>query len=100
MHNGDGPAIIRLSAFDHNSTPELSGQLVDVSADATVDQATRAAFYNVRVALPPAELAKIGGKQLLPGMPADVFIKTSDRTVLSYLAKPIFDQFNRAFRER
>ena len=44
VHNGDGTAVIRLSAFDHNSTPEVSGQLVDVSADATIDQATRAAF--------------------------------------------------------
>lgn len=100
VHNGDSTAIVRLSAFDHNSTPELNGRLIEVSADATVDQASRAAFYSVRVSLPPSELAKIGGKQLLPGMPADVFIKTSDRTVLSYLAKPIVDQFNRAFRER
>lgn len=43
---------------------------------------------------------KLAGLTLLPGMPVEVHIKTTDRTALAYFAKPISDQFARAFRER
>ena len=71
-----------------------------VSADLTQDQKTGANYYTVRVALKPEEVAKLGAAKVVPGMPVDVFIKTSGRTALSYLTKPLMDQAERAFKER
>lgn len=97
---GDATAFVRLSAFDHRTTPELTGKVISVSADLTVDRFTGMPYYLVRIAVPRSEMAKLEGKHLIPGMPAEVHIKTADRTVLSYLFKPISDQMERAFRER
>ena len=71
-----------------------------VSADLSVDQVTGASYYVARVSISKAELAKLDQKRLVPGMPAEVHIKTEDRTALSYLLKPFEDQMQRAFRER
>jgi HlyD family secretion protein len=58
------------------------------------------AYYTARIAITPDELARLGEVRLVPGMPVETFIKTADRTVGSYLVKPLFDQVARAFRER
>jgi HlyD family secretion protein len=58
------------------------------------------AYYTVRVALPLAEVARLKEIRLLPGMPAEVFIQTHDRTPLQYLLKPLQEQIARTFRER
>lgn len=52
-----------------------------------------------RISIPPEQLARIAGLKLVPGMPAEAFIQTGERTALSYLVKPLSDQINRAFRE-
>jgi HlyD family secretion protein len=93
-------ATMRFAAFNQKSTPEIEGQVSMVSADLTQDQRTGTSYYTVRVALSAAELSKLGTAKLVPGMPVDVFMKTSGRTVLSYLTKPLLDQAGRAFRER
>ncbi|HTV71537.1 MAG TPA: HlyD family type I secretion periplasmic adaptor subunit [Rhizobiaceae bacterium] len=99
MHQGQ-QAGVRLSAFSHGTTPELTGTLRNVSPDLTVDQRTGIGYYSAYVVLPKEELAKLDeGLVLTPGMPAEVFFKTRDRTMLSYLVKPLMDQINRAFRE-
>ncbi|ESX08248.1 HlyD family type I secretion periplasmic adaptor subunit [Mesorhizobium sp. M0179] len=92
-------AILRLSAFNRQTTPELTGTLSRISADLTVEERTGAAFYVARVALPKTEVAKLRGLALAPGMPAEVFFPTGDRTMLSYLVKPLSDQIQKAFRE-
>jgi len=97
---GEGKALVRLSAFNQQTTPELTGDVVSVSADLSIDRVTGAAYYLTRIKIPKEERAKLEGKRLVPGMPADVHIQTGDRTVLSYLVKPIQDQMERAFRER
>ena len=56
-------------------------------------------FYLVRIRIPPEELNRLDGVKLIPGMPVDAFIKTADRTMFSYLLKPLEDQARRAFRE-
>ena len=71
-----------------------------VSADAFSDQATKASFYRIEIALKEGEISKLGALQLLPGMPVEAFISTEDRSALSYFVKPMADYFNRAFRER
>lgn len=92
-------AILRLSAFNQQTTPELTGTLSRISADLTTDERTGTSFYIARVRLPKAEVAKLRGLALAPGMPAEVFFPTGDRTMLSYLVKPLSDQIQKAFRE-
>ncbi len=93
-------ATVRLSALNHRTTPELEGVVDSVSGDLIRDQATQSAYYAVRITLPPQEMAKLGDVKLIPGMPAESFIRTEPRTALSYLWKPVQDNFARALRER
>lgn len=92
-------ALLRLSAFNQATTPELTGRLVTVAADLTTDEKTGLSFYSARVRLPRSEITKLKGLALAPGMPAEVFFPTHERTILSYLVKPLSDQMERAFRE-
>jgi HlyD family secretion protein len=91
---------IRFSAFDQQTTPQVTGEVINVSADLTRDQATGESYFTARIAMPEAEIAKLGANKLQPGIPAEIQIKTQDRTALSYLIKPLSDQINKAFRER
>ncbi|AXB78214.1 HlyD family type I secretion periplasmic adaptor subunit [Novosphingobium sp. P6W] len=98
VHAGQ-KATVRFSAFSTRTTPELIGTVKHVSADRTDDKTTHSAFYRVTVALDRSEIAKLGELRLRPGMPAETFIQTGRRTMLSYILKPLSDQFKRAFRE-
>lgn len=99
LHAGQ-KASVRLSAFSHGTTPELVGTLRNVSPDITVDQRTGMGFYSAYVVLSKEELARLDDDLVLtPGMPAEVFFTTRDRTMMSYLLKPLADQIQRAFRE-
>lgn len=93
-------ARIRLSAFDQRTTPELDGKLMTVSADRLTDTATNQPYYALKVSIAQAEIAKLDGKTLVPGMPAEVFLVTGDRTPLSYIMKPLTDQLARSMREQ
>lgn len=92
-------AVVRFSAFSQRTTPEINGAVTRVSADAVVDPRSFESYYTVRVEFAPEEIARLGDVKLVPGMPVEVFIKTEDRTVLTYLVKPLRDQLARAFRE-
>ena len=92
-------ATLRFSAFNFRTTPEISGRVSQVSADITTDQRTNQSYYTIRIAMPPEEVARLGHVRLVPGMPVEAFVKTGERTVMSYLMKPLTDQVNRAFRE-
>lgn len=93
-------AALRFSAFSQRTTPEINGTVSRVSADVTTEQRTGVTYYTARIAIGPDELARLGDVRLVPGMPVEAFIKTAERTVGSYLTKPLFDQVARAFRER
>ena len=93
-------AGLRFSAFNQRTTPEISGTISRVSADVSADQRSGQSFYTVRIALPAEETARLGNVKLVPGMPVEAFMKTYDRTVLSYFIKPLEDQVMRAFRGR
>jgi HlyD family secretion protein len=99
VHAGQ-PAIYRFTAFNQRTTPELNGEVILVSADAERDERSGRSFYTVRLSLPPEEIRRLGDVKLVPGMPVEIFIKIGDRTVLSYLVKPISDQIMHAFREK
>lgn len=92
--------LLRLSAFNQRTTPELSGVVSRVSPDVTTDQRTGQGYYTIRVSMPPEEVARLGDVKLIPGMPVEAFVQTGDRTMLSYLMKPLHDQLMRAFREK
>jgi HlyD family secretion protein len=92
--------LLRLSAFNQRTTPELNGIVSRVSPDVTTDQRTGQSYYTIRVSMPPEEIARLGDAKLIPGMPAEAFVQTGDRTVMSYLMKPLSDQVMRAFREK
>ena len=89
----------RFPAFNQRTTPEVAGVVSFVSADITRDQ-SNASYFTVRVTLPEEERRRLAGLQLVSGMPAEVFMQTGSRTMLSYLFKPITDQLQRAFVER
>jgi HlyD family secretion protein len=95
-----GAAHIKLHAFNQRSTPELNGTVNHISADTSRDQPNGPPFYTVRVGVPPGQLDKLGGQRLSPGMTADVFITTEERTPLEFITKPLKEQFEKAFRER
>jgi HlyD family secretion protein len=93
--------LMRLSAFNQRTTPELNGHVTRVSPDVTTEQRTGQSYYTIRVSLPPQEVARLGdNNKLIPGMPVEAFVQTGDRTMLSYLMKPLNDQLMRSFRER
>ncbi|MBS0246860.1 MAG: HlyD family type I secretion periplasmic adaptor subunit [Proteobacteria bacterium] len=93
-------AVLRFSAFDARTTPEINGEVTRVSADTSTDQRTGTSYYTIRIALPSEDLKKLDDLKLLPGMPVEAFVQTGERTVISYLMKPLQDQFMRAFREK
>jgi HlyD family secretion protein len=92
--------LLRLSAFNQRTTPELNGVVTRVSPDVTVDQRTGQSYYTIRVSMPPEEVARLGDVKMIPGMPVEAFVQTGERTLLSYLIKPLRDQLMRAFREK
>ena len=93
------PATVRLSAFNQRTTPELTGEVQRISADLVSDAASGQAFYQAIIEVPPHEAERLHGLTLVPGMPAEVFIRTGARTPLAYLLKPLTDSFARALRE-
>ncbi|UPK27789.1 HlyD family type I secretion periplasmic adaptor subunit [Bradyrhizobium sp. 195] len=92
--------LLRLSAFNQRTTPELNGLVSRVSPDVTTDQRTGQSYYTIRVSMPAEEIARLGEVKMIPGMPVEAFVQTGDRTMLSYLMKPLHDQLMRAFREK
>jgi len=91
---------LRFSSLDQNQTPELFGEVVQISADAFQDEASRISYYRAEIVLNEGEIAKLpSGAALIPGMPVEAFIRTDDRTPIAYLVKPFADYFAKAFRE-
>jgi HlyD family secretion protein len=92
--------VLRFPAFNAATTPQIEGEVSRISADITSDQRTGLSYYTVRISIPPEQLARLKESKLIPGMPVECFIQTGDRTVISYLLKPLRDQLMRTFRER
>ena len=99
IHAGQ-PAVVQFAAFNRRTTPELNGEVIGIGADITQDDKRNEAYYAVRIRISDKEMARLEGLQPMAGMPVEVFIKTSPRTVVSYLTKPLREQVDRAFRGR
>jgi HlyD family secretion protein len=93
-------AVLRFTAFNMRTTPELNGTVLVVSADVTQDQRSGVSYYTLRIAVSPEELARLDALKLVPGMPVEVFVQTTPRTIVSYVVRPFHDQIMKAFRER
>lgn len=92
---------IRFAAFNQKTTPSIQGRVKTISPAQVTDPATGISYFGVIIEVDPQEIARLGpDKHLIPGMPAETFIETNARTVLSYLMKPLSDALAHAFRER
>ena len=92
--------VLRFTSFNVRTTPEINGTVSRIAADTSTDQRTGQSYYLVRIAMPAQELKRLGDVKLTPGMPVEAFIETGERTMMSYLIKPLHDQLMRAFREK
>jgi HlyD family secretion protein/epimerase transport system membrane fusion protein len=94
------PARVVLPAFQQRHLPQIQGRVREVSADAIADPQTGERFFQVRVQIDRTQLAALGPElELTPGMPAEVYIGTGERTALDYLLSPLYDSLRRAWRE-
>ncbi|MDQ4420927.1 HlyD family type I secretion periplasmic adaptor subunit [Sphingobium sp. DEHP117] len=92
-------ATLRFSAFNAQTTPQLNGTLETISAERITEPQTGQSYYKIMVDVSEQERKRLGNLKLVPGMPVEVFVQTRERSLLSYLTKPLRDQFSRAFRE-
>ena len=96
-------AEVRMSALSGSTTPTLTGNVKQVSADRIVQEGNggqQRSFYKAMIEIPPEELKKLGTQKLQAGMPAEVLINTGEQTVLEYLIRPITDAMSRGFIEK
>lgn len=92
-------ARVRFSSLSVTVTPELHGRLVYVAADKVTDPESRRSYFPVRIALDPVERSRDRSLPLKNGTPAEIFIETGERSMLSYVTKPLRDQVARAFKD-
>lgn len=105
----DQQALVRLTALSQRVTPTVTGKVIYLSADALTEQAPaignnggpgRKDYYVARVRLDKNDVhTRLAGFAPTPGMPADVYIQTGERTFFEYILRPVMDTFSRAFRE-
>lgn len=93
-------AGLKLHAFNPRTTPELNGSVTYVSADAVLDPRTELSYFTVKLDVPKSELERLGEQKVQPGMQADIFIRTGERTFFGYLLQPLMDSFRKAWLER
>jgi HlyD family secretion protein len=93
-------ATLRFTSFNQRTTPTIDGEVIRVSADISQDAKSGLSYYTVRIGFTETELRRLGEVKLVSGMPVEAFIQTDERTVFSYLVKPVNDQMARAFREK
>ncbi|MBC7157724.1 MAG: HlyD family type I secretion periplasmic adaptor subunit, partial [Rhodobacteraceae bacterium] len=89
--------VLVFSAFSRRETPELFGTVTQISADALSDERT-GPYYRAEITMAADEIAKLGDRVLVPGMPVEAFLQTTPHSPMAYLVRPLADYFNRAFR--
>ena len=92
-------ATVRFSTFGMGSVPRIHGEVINISAESMINETTNIPYYLARVEVSPDSLDDLGGLVLVPGMPAEVYIATGERTFLQYLLKPFSNAIARGFRE-
>jgi len=92
-------AMVRFPAFNQRTTPQVHGSVIQLDADITRPQDRSPPFFGARLRLSQEEIKRLGHVELKPGMPAEAFIRTHERSPISYLLQPLTDQIARTFRE-
>jgi protease secretion system membrane fusion protein len=87
------------TAFNQNRTPHVPGQVTQVSADRLVDEKSGVPYYKLKAQVAPEGVAMVADLHIRPGMPVELFVKTGERTMMSYLLKPLFDRAGTALSE-
>ena len=94
------PVDILFTAFNQSSTPRVSGHVSLVSADQLLDEKTGMPYYVLRSSVSDQALEKLNGLVIRPGMPAEMFVRTGERSLINYLFKPLLDRANSALTEQ
>jgi HlyD family type I secretion membrane fusion protein len=92
-------AEVRLLGTKKRSQDLLAGTVTRVSADALVEQRSGASYFAVQIEVPVPDHALPSASALMPGMSAEVYIRTSERTALQFLMDPLTAGMRRSFRE-
>ena len=92
-------AEVHLLPYNQRRVPRLKGEVIHVSADRLVDKRTDQPYYAAKIRVENERLTELNGIRIIPGMPAQVFIKTGRSTVALYALRPLLDSFTNAFRE-
>ena len=92
-------ARLRITPLNQRATPELLGEVVLVSADILTDNEAQQQYYIARISIPDSEYVKLGDKDIRPGFPVEVTFSGGKRTMMQYLAEPLFGTLRRAMKE-
>ena len=92
-------ADVRFNSFAHSPQLVVQGQVASVSGDLLTDAQTNISYYLARVKLTPEGMKALGNRQLQPGMPAEIVIKTGERSLLTYLAAPLLKRMAASLKE-
>lgn len=92
---------VRFNAFSHSPQLVVEGEIVSVSSDLLTEQVGggQIAYYLARVRVTPEGMAVLGKRRLQPGMPAEVIIKTGERSMLTYLLNPLTKRLAASMKE-
>lgn len=93
------PVEFIFSAFNQNTTPHIPGKVTNISADRLVNEHTGQPYYKIKAEVTPEGLKKLGQNKVVAGMPVELFVKTGERTLASYLLKPLLDRAHSALTE-
>ena len=93
------PVDILFTAFDQASTPKISGNLTQVSADVLMDPKTNMPFFKASIDVTPEGMVKLKKNEIRAGMPAEIFVRSGERTAMNYLLKPLLDRVRRSMTE-
>jgi protease secretion system membrane fusion protein len=93
------PVDILFTAFNQSRTPRVPGEVSLISADQMLDEKTGAPYYVLRSSVSDQAMEKLNGLVIKPGMPAEMFVRTGERSLLNYLFKPLLDRAGSALTE-
>lgn len=90
---------VRFTAFSHSPQLVVQGKVISISGDVLHEQQTGASYYLARVAVTPEGMEVLGKRRMHPGMPAEVIIKTGERSLLTYLLSPLTKRLAASMKE-
>ncbi|MFA6314271.1 MAG: HlyD family type I secretion periplasmic adaptor subunit [Sterolibacterium sp.] len=90
---------VRFSAFAHSPSLVVQGKVESISSDLITEPQTNMSYYLARVSITPEGMKELGTRQMQAGMPAEVVVKTGERTVLTYLLHPLLKRMAASMKE-